>query len=139
MGQEADLSAMVEAELVSATERLDAALLLLSKGKLADAVNRIYYAAFHAATAALHSRGREPKTHTGLISEFSLWMVKPGLMEPSDFSTLRRSYEARETSDYTVAAVFEEKEVHTLYQEVTSFVAKAAKVARTSVKSLSAV
>ena len=51
MAREADLKELVEAELASSKERLEAAKLLLSDGKLLDAVNRIYYAAFHAARA----------------------------------------------------------------------------------------
>lgn len=137
MAREADLKELVEAELESSGERLEAAKLLLSKNKLPDAVNRIYYAAFHAARAVLNSMGKDPKTHSGLLSEFSLWVVKQGVMGKADFSALRKSFEARETSDYTIASVFEGKEVRELYAEVEVFMSKASKVARKKVKGFS--
>ena len=122
MAREADLGTLVKAELASAKERLAAARLLLDKGKLPDAVNRIYYAAFHAARAVMTALGRpEAKTHSGLISEFSLWVVRPGILEARDASALRRSFEARETSDYTIAALFDREEGEGLLPDIETF------------------
>ncbi|MBI4176237.1 MAG: HEPN domain-containing protein, partial [Candidatus Aenigmarchaeota archaeon] len=110
---------MAEEEIAAARERLEAAKILLAKGMLVDAVNRIYYAAFRAARAVMLSLGREPKTHTGLISEFGLQVVRKGLMPKKYGIILRRSFEARESSDYTILAQFEKQEVEKLFGDVS--------------------
>lgn len=56
-----------EQSLVLADQALRSARLLLSEKVLEDAASRLYYAAFHAATAALTIRGLHAKTHTGLV------------------------------------------------------------------------
>lgn len=58
-------------ELSTAEQVASEAALLLGAGMLEGAVSRLYYAAFHAARAALSSRGRSAKTHSGLISQFT--------------------------------------------------------------------
>ena len=58
-------------------------------------------------------------------------------MGKPEFSALRRSFEARESSDYTIAAVFEKSEVEKLYTDTAAFLAKASKIAREQVKKFS--
>lgn len=57
-------------ELEEATGALDSALVLLERGDRSGAANRLYYAAFHANRAALATRGRHARTHTGQIAVF---------------------------------------------------------------------
>ena len=55
----------VAAHLKRARESLRAAKLLVRDDLASDAVSRAYYAAHHAATAALLTVGEAPKTHKG--------------------------------------------------------------------------
>jgi uncharacterized protein (UPF0332 family) len=59
-----------ESELAAAAEALRAAMALLGLGLTRDAISRLYYAVFHAARAALVSRGLHAKTHSGQRSRF---------------------------------------------------------------------
>jgi uncharacterized protein (UPF0332 family) len=71
--------------LVRAEEALESARLLFEAGKLAGAANRVYYAFFHAAQAAVAKiAGIDPRTirtHQGLRRLFDLHVVKAGLMD----------------------------------------------------------
>lgn len=57
-------------ELLSADEALREAKLLLDADAFAGGASRLYYAAFHAARAALGVRGLHAKTHSGQITLF---------------------------------------------------------------------
>lgn len=60
-----------QSELRAADEALEAGRLALGRGLLRDATSRLYYAAFHAARAALTVKGIHAKTHSGLTSLFA--------------------------------------------------------------------
>ena len=133
MERESSLSDLIDELLKSAEDRLDAAEILLSKGKLVDAVNRTY-AAFNAAKALLNSMGKDPKTHSGLISEFGLHVVNANVLPKKHGVTLRRSFEARESGDYTVAAEFDESEVRALISDVKELIGACRKAASEQLK-----
>ena len=64
--------------LLAASERIIAAEYLIEKQLFPDAVNRAYYAIFHAALALLLEHGVVVKTHTGLISRFGQIFIQTG-------------------------------------------------------------
>ncbi len=71
-----------QAALFARAERvLRAAHLLLDAGDPLSAVNRVYYGAYYAASAALLSRDEAPKTHSGTLHRFYFHFVKPNLLE----------------------------------------------------------
>lgn len=49
---------------------LDSAIVLLERGDRSGTANRLYYAVFHATRAALATRSRHAKTHSGQIAVF---------------------------------------------------------------------
>jgi uncharacterized protein (UPF0332 family) len=51
---------------------------LFTKGNWDDAVSRAYYAACHAAQAALLTEGQRGDTHKGVVILFGLLLVKSG-------------------------------------------------------------
>ncbi|MGC8998899.1 MAG: HEPN domain-containing protein [Candidatus Bathyarchaeia archaeon] len=112
----------IKEELEVAEKRLDAAKLLIEKGMLEDAVNRAYYAFFHAAKAVLNVLGYDAKTHSGLISEFGLRIIKTNLLDKKFGQYLRRAFEMRETSDYEIGAIFSREEVQTLVNNAEEFI-----------------
>jgi hypothetical protein len=90
-----------------------------------DAVNRAYYSFFHAAKAMLNVLGYDAKTHSGLISEFGLRIIKTNFLDKKFGQYLRRAYEMRESSDYEIGVVFSEDETQTLIKNAEEFLKKA--------------
>lgn len=74
--------------------------LLLEQGLFRDAINRFYYACFHAASAALLSRDSEPKTHSGTRAELHRLLVMTGHLDRGALKTLASLQKEREDCDY---------------------------------------
>lgn len=88
-----------------ARRAIASARLLLADGDINGSCNRAYYAMFDAARAAIavsgaHVEADAIKTHTGLISAFSLCLVKPGRLPIESGKALNRVAELRLISDY---------------------------------------
>jgi len=115
----------IREELEVAKKRLAAAKLLFEKGMLEDAVNRAYYAFFHAAKATLNVLGYDARTHSGLISEFGLRIIRTNLLDKKFGQYLRRAFEMRESSNYEIGIIFAEEEVQTLIRNAEEFLGKA--------------
>ncbi|MGC9345713.1 MAG: HEPN domain-containing protein [Candidatus Bathyarchaeales archaeon] len=122
---EEDVKIRIREELDVAKRRLKAAKLLFEKGMIDDAVNRAYYSFFHAAKAMLNVLGLDAKTHSGLISEFGLRIIKTNLLDKKFGQYFRRAYEMRESSDYEIGVIFGEDEVQTLIKNAEEFLKKA--------------
>ena len=73
---EENVKIRINEELRVAKRRLEAAKLLFEKGMLEDAVNRAYYSFFHVTKAILNVLGYDARTHSVLISEFGLRIIK---------------------------------------------------------------
>lgn len=91
--------------LAKAIQAASSAKVLLDTGDADGACNRAYYAMFDAARAALLASGApvEPeavRTHTGLISAFSLYLVKTGRIPVELGKALNRVEELRLVADY---------------------------------------
>lgn len=86
--------------LAQAEEKLRAATLLLHGHAWGDASSRAYYAAFHAVSAALLSRGETYSSHAQVLGRFNKSFVHQGVF-PSEFTVLlTRLYEDRQAGDY---------------------------------------
>ena len=89
------------------------ARILLNAGDVDGACNRAYYAMFDAARAALLASGIDEsivntKTHSGLISKFSLELVKSGQVSVDIGKSLNKVEDLRLMADYKGDAVLEE-------------------------------
>lgn len=94
-----------------ASRALASAKLLLDAGDVDGACNRAYYAMFDAAKAALAWSAADVegvKTHSGLISAFSLHLVKTGRLPVDLGRALNRVEEIRLVADYTGGVVPED-------------------------------
>lgn len=94
-----------QALLLKALRAAASAKLLLDTGDADGACNRAYYAMFDAARAALLASGAPvapdiAKTHNGLISAFSLHLVKTGRVPLELGKALNRAEELRLIADY---------------------------------------
>ena len=85
-----------DALMANAHERLDSACILYENQKFADSVSRAYYSMFSAARALLVLKDIHPRTHRGLISQFSLEIVKKEKFPRELFEILTRAQEDRE-------------------------------------------
>jgi len=116
---------IIKEEIDKAEKRLKAAEVLLEKDMVEDAANRIYYSVFYAAKAMLNSLGYDAKTHSGLISEFGLRIVKPRKADKKLGAILRKTFELRESADYSLAAIIEKEEVEELMKGAKEFLKEA--------------
>ncbi len=90
-----------KALLERADQSAKSARLLLEHGDTGGATSRAYYAMFDAARAALVATGHElTKTHRGLISAFSLHLVKGGLISIEYSRDLNQAEQLRLIADY---------------------------------------
>ena len=91
--------------LAKAIQAAASAKLRLDAGDADGACNRAYYAMFDAARAALLASGAPvpaeiAKTHSGLISAFSLHLVKTGRVPVEFGKSLNKAEELRLIADY---------------------------------------
>lgn len=88
------------ADLRKARHALAAADELIRIALYDDAVSRLYYAAFHMASAALVACGIEATTHRGLMMLVSQHLVHPGLVSAVAARALSALFALRNQADY---------------------------------------
>ena len=87
-------------------------------------MSRAYYAAFHAAQAALLAEGHQAETHRGLLTLFSLVLVKTGKFEKKWGKFLANLKDDRETGDYEALSYLDEQTACLALAEAEEFVEK---------------
>ena len=97
--------------------------LLLTSSHLGGAVNRSYYAMFHAATAALLHRGIKRRSHQGIIATFGQTFVKSGVVDARLHKDLARTFDLRQESDYRLTARLTNEKVEEVLDRARGFVA----------------
>jgi uncharacterized protein (UPF0332 family) len=112
--------------MAKATRAAESAALLLDAGDLDGACNRAYYAMFDAARSALLADGVQmvgeiPRTHGGVISAFSLHLVKSGRVSLELGRALNRAEEIRLVADYKGETV-DQKHAAWAVAQATAFV-----------------
>ena len=103
--------ALVRYRLERSREALQEAALLFDAGHTNTAVNRLYYAAFYAVSAALLARGFSSSKHSGVRALLHRELVRSGLV-PRElgrfFDTL---FDSRQKGDYADLVRFEASDV----------------------------
>jgi uncharacterized protein (UPF0332 family) len=92
--------AIVDYRIEKAFIALEDADFLTEAGKYNIAANRLYYALYYAASALLISKGIPTKTHSGLLTQISLNLVKTGILSNEDGKLLKVMFELRHEGDY---------------------------------------
>lgn len=88
-------------ELERAREALaDARVLLEGQGSDVGVLNRLYYAAFHGAQAALYARDKNPSSHGHVRQQFGQHLVLTGRATRDEGRLLGRLYDYRQAADY---------------------------------------
>ena len=106
-----DISKEIRKYMDNAKSRIKSAEVLHDTGQYNDAISRIYYAFFDAATAALLTKEITAKTHHGLVLLFEQHFIKSGAISSEIGKELARIKEEREEADYEVFREFTEEEV----------------------------
>lgn len=101
---------MIDKLLKKARQSLTTPRLDLDAGDADGSVNRSYYAAYYAAWAMFAAQGIEkPKTHSGIISEFSRRFVKDGPLDPALGVSLSKLENLRCYADYSLEDIGPDK------------------------------
>lgn len=90
----------ITAQLASSSGAWDAALRNAAAGDLKTAVNRLYYAAYHAVVAVCLSEGLEAKTHRGVSHLLKLHFVVPNHLPDWVESAFSKLQTDRDLADY---------------------------------------
>jgi hypothetical protein len=91
---------LIRGYMEKALRKLAVARELLSNQHFDDAVSRAYYAAFHAAQAALLTEGQQAESHKGVTTLFGLLLVKSGKVDRRCGRILASLKDNRESGDY---------------------------------------
>jgi len=85
------------------------------------AMNRIYYAAFYAVSAALLERGISFKKHSGVRSSFHREFIKSGLLDVEWSKFYDRLFEDRQEGDYLALTEFDHSYVENQLNRCAEF------------------
>lgn len=124
MSDEAPRSGVVRYWWSMAEESLASAQRESESGSYPFAVNRIYYAAFYAACAALLDRRQSFRKHSGVRAAFHRTFVKTGLVDIHWGRFYDHLFEDRQEADYVALVSFEPEYVESLLTECAAFLSE---------------
>jgi uncharacterized protein (UPF0332 family) len=115
----------IAAHLERARDALATARDNLAHGHWRGAVNRAYYAVFHAASAVLLWLDIERARHAGVQAAFGEFLIKSGLIEAEFGRIYNRVRQLREMQDYDLqAATLTAEETARLVRDAAHFVTR---------------
>ena len=89
---------------------------------LKEAVNRLYYACYYAASALLFGSKIEANTHNGVKTQLSMHFVRTGHLSLDHGATFSLLFEKRQASDYSDFAYCDLALVNTLRPRAEAFI-----------------
>lgn len=110
--------------MTRAQETLQDAALILKKGHLHSAVNRLYYACFYMVSALLFVEGFSSAKHSGIRSLFDRHWIKTERLPRRMSQFYRELFMHRQESDYGDRITFERQDVEVWFKEAQGFVAE---------------
>ena len=108
--------------LDQAKQCLVSASALLQINDQRGAVNRAYYAIFHAMRSVLILEGKDFAKHSGVISYFRREYIKNGVFETDISDTITELFNNRSSGDYDDYFEFTGEEVQEMIEEAHRFV-----------------
>ena len=115
----------IKAYIGEARRALEAADISLQHSLYGTAVNRAYYAIFYAASALLLTKGITRSKHSGVISAFRQYFVKPGLIEAEYSRIYGKVMTSRVDSDYEITTRADPTTARRCLDLATDFVERA--------------
>ena len=76
---------------------------------------------YYSTRAILLSKNLTPKTHSGLLSVFGEYFIKPGILPKKLVKYLRKGFEARLLGDYNVSVDIQKENAHDLINNAKKF------------------
>ena len=115
---------LVAIRMGKADSVLAEASMLADCGSSLGAVNRCYYAMFHAASALAIHNNCDFHKHRAVISWFQREYVTTGRVSPEFGAALQKVFENRCDADYADVAAFTADEVAAMLEQARRFVAE---------------
>ena len=109
-------------QIQRANQILNSIPLLIEIGDNYSAVNRAYYAAFHAIKALEALNNKNSKKHSGLLSNFRTKYIKTGIFDVQYSDTLKALSQYRQDSDYNIFADISPQVAKEQYNNAKEFV-----------------
>lgn len=107
--------------LAIAREALEDADDDMAEGRVRSALDRLYYCSLMAAKAALKTRGKDSRTHTGIQALVREVFVEPGVMAAEHGDLLPKALELRMKADYDPMAALTLGQAEELRPRVVAF------------------
>lgn len=105
-----------------ARQMLHDAEILISQERWNSAINRLYYAGFHAVNALLFSRDITARTHSGVKTKFFQEFIATGIINKAFGELFSDLQDWRQEGDYADFIDFEQETVEPLPQKVNDLI-----------------
>ena len=112
------------AEWRRAQESLTATWLRQSNGLYANAISSAYFSVMHGAKAGLELRDVTARTHKGVGSMFSLYLVRTGLIESEWGALIGQLGNLCIVAEYDVEEAFTEPDGYSAYERAEAFLSR---------------
>lgn len=109
--QAKDRQALIKYRTKEANEAIKDVEILMEKGRLKPAVNRIYYRMFYILSALALKYEFKTSKHKGIISWFNQTFVKENKVDRNYGKVIRAAFDKRSDSDYGLFVEFEWEEL----------------------------
>lgn len=109
--------------LERAKEDINTAKVNIDNGLYKGAINRSYYAIFHAIRAVNVLDGFDSSKHSSVIAHFNQYHVHTGDFEKHTYKIIDSSYRIREKCDYSDFFIVSKEDAETQYKKSIEFVA----------------
>lgn len=117
-----DFRSLLDYRMEQAREALQDAELLLNAGRYRATANRLYYACFYAAVAALLTKRLQYSKHSAVIAFFDKEFIGSGRLPKEYSKTLHRAFNERQQDDYMPFVELDADEIRQLVTDVQSLV-----------------
>ena len=107
-----------------AEKSLESARREYEAGAYEFAINRLYYAAFYAVSAALLERNVSFRKHSGVRAAFHREFIKTGLIDVNWGKLYDQLFEDRQEGDYIALSSFENEYVEDKLEQCAKFLAE---------------
>ena len=105
-----------------ATEQIEVAKTLLENEMYSFAINRSYYAIFHALRAVNALDGFDSSKHSGVIAHFNQYHVKTGEFDRDTSRIIRKASDLREQADYEDFYRPDKEEAEEIFEKAKIFI-----------------
>ncbi len=120
------LDSLIKYRLEKASETLSEAELLKNNRFYNAAVNRLYYAAYYAASALMLGNKLEVATHSGIKTMLGMKFVQPGILEREYGRAYQRLFDSRQAADYEDFVINDIDTYEELYPLAVKFIDRVA-------------